>query len=206
MKKKYSTNQLLEVLDGYKMAWYYKGGNDEDSYFGGKAYLVQTSSGVMEDDEVFGFVRGNEFISVDNQFSAVLDQKFEERDAVAIECIDGIVVVPKWSVYYRGKRRIEGYWYADYCPEYPMPVANQLTKEEAQQIYDLIKEKEKTAVQILARGFAKSRIDNTVVGTAEFTTEYWLWPEGFAEHYVLKHKVKPSDAFLAFIGWNPIKT
>lgn len=29
----------------------------------------------------------------------------------------------------------------------------------------------------------------------------WKWPGDFAEHYVLKHKVKPTDEFLEFIGY-----
>ncbi len=98
-------------------------------------------------------------------------------------------------------KRIEGYWYSKDSPQYPKPIAHQLTKTQAKQIFDLIKVKEQESELIYTRGFSRSRIDETVVGTKEYHHKEWLWPEGFAEHYVLKYQVKPSEDFLKFIGW-----
>lgn len=98
--------------------------------------------------------------------------------------------------------KIEGYWYSKYSPEYPMPVPNALTEEEANEIYRLIKRKETSAAVTRYRGISTSRIDKkTAVGSMEYKRAGWVWPQGFAEHYVLKHKVKPSMEFLDFIGY-----
>jgi len=96
---------------------------------------------------------------------------------------------------------IEGYWYNKYSPEYPMPIPNQLTDLEASQIYDLIVEKQKTANEVRYRGFSQSRITGETLGCAEYQTTDWTWPADFAPHYVLKHKVRPTDEFLKFIGY-----
>jgi hypothetical protein len=39
-------------------------------------------------------------------------------------------------------RKVEGYWWSSYSPEYPKPTANVLSEEEAQQIFELIRKKE----------------------------------------------------------------
>lgn len=102
-------------------------------------------------------------------------------------------------------RNIEGYWKGINPKEkkYPMPVPNVLSAEEAKDIYDLIHEKEKKASKTVYRGMANSRIEPEVyVGAAEFSLDNWIWPDGYAKHYVLKHRVKPSDNFLKFIGYD----
>jgi hypothetical protein len=38
-------------------------------------------------------------------------------------------------------------------------------------------------------------------GKHEYQLDGWKWPEDFAKHYVLDHKVKPTDEFLIFIGY-----
>jgi len=99
-------------------------------------------------------------------------------------------------------KKIEGYWYNEYsATEYPMPVPNVLTEQEAQEIYDLIKRKEVTARKVGYKGFTTSRITGEYMGSTEFHTDEWLWPVDFAPHYVLEHKVKPTEEFLKYIGW-----
>lgn len=98
--------------------------------------------------------------------------------------------------------KVEGYWWSKHEPQYPVPVPNVLTVEQAKQIYNLIKRKERSARHIQYRGWSTSRVDKkTHVGSGEYLTEKWIWPAGFAEHYVLLHRVKPSDEFLNFIGY-----
>ena len=51
---------------------------------------------------------------------------------------------------------IEGYWYSPTEPNYPKPVTNVLTQEEANTIFDLIKAKEKTARKKYYKGIFSS--------------------------------------------------
>ena len=101
------------------------------------------------------------------------------------------------------KPKKEGYWNdaKNNYPEYPMPEPNVLTENEAQEIFDLISQKEAVAQKLLARGLSHSRIDGSVLGCAEYHLGDWGWPGDFAPHYVLKHKCKPSNGFLQFIGY-----
>lgn len=103
------------------------------------------------------------------------------------------------------EQKIEGYWYSEHTPEYPMPVPNVLSEEEAQKIYNLITDIESDDcddVQITRyRGWSTSRITKEHLGSTEFSTNEWRWPCDFAPHYVLKHRVKPSDEFLTYIGY-----
>lgn len=100
-------------------------------------------------------------------------------------------------------QRIEGYWYSPYCEiKYPMPIPNVLSQEEANKVYHLILKKQSQAREIAYKGSSVSRIDGkTWVGSTEFFTKDWIWPNGFAEHYVRQHRVKPSDDFLKYIGY-----
>lgn len=99
--------------------------------------------------------------------------------------------------------KIEGYWYSKWEPRYPMPVPGVLNEVEAETIFHLIKKKEAKARCENYRGLSHSRIegDRVRVGSAEFYLDDWVWPAGFAEHYVLKHKVRPTDEFLKFIDY-----
>ena len=101
----------------------------------------------------------------------------------------------------RKEPKIEGYWYSEYEPQYPMPKANVLSDSEAQEIYDLIIEKQKTARVNSYKGSSTSRITQERLGSREFQTSEWRWPKDFAKHYVLDHKVKPTNEFLEYIGW-----
>ena len=85
--------------------------------------------------------------------------------------------------------------------EYPTPIPNILTEKEAEDIYILIRKKEHTAECVSYRGWTKSRITGENMGSREYETDEWIWPEDFAPHYVLKHKVKPTDEFLKYIGY-----
>lgn len=95
----------------------------------------------------------------------------------------------------------EGFWYSKYEPNLPMPVPNELAPFEARAIYELIKQKENSAKVTRYRGVSPSRLDASYVGSAEYEHSGWVWPQGFAEHYVLQYRVRPSDAFLKFIGY-----
>ena len=97
--------------------------------------------------------------------------------------------------------KVEGYWWSKYDPHYPMPVPNVLSDEDATSIYNLIVAKEKIAEKYGYRGFSSSRITNEMLGSHEFKLDDWIWPADFAKHYVLDHKVRPTDEFLAFIGY-----
>jgi hypothetical protein len=35
-----------------------------------------------------------------------------------------------------------------------------------------------------------------------YELEGWIWPGDFVEHYVLTHKVRPTDEFLKWIGYD----
>lgn len=100
------------------------------------------------------------------------------------------------------ERKIEGYWYSTYQPEYPMPIPNELTEEQSNTIYNLIIQKQSEAYEVRYRGLSRSRIDETTLGCCEYQTEEWIWPGDFATHYVLKYRVKPSDEFLKYIGYD----
>lgn len=95
---------------------------------------------------------------------------------------------------------IEGYWYSgrEGC-NLPIPVPNILSKVEAYDLYMLIVEKEKSSTSVTYRGFSTSRIDGSTLGSNEFRYKEWSWPGDFAEHYVLKHRVKPSEEFIKFL-------
>ena len=85
--------------------------------------------------------------------------------------------------------------------EYPTPIPNVLSPVEANDIYELIRLKEKTAKKIGYMGWTESRITGEHLGSHEYQTDEWLWPEDFAPHYVLVHGVKPTDEFLKYIGY-----
>ena len=99
-------------------------------------------------------------------------------------------------------KKVEGYWKSKQNPKLPMPIPNQLSEQDAIKIHRLIKNKEKSANKTQYRGFSFSRIEpSIIVGSAEFSKDEWNWPDGYADHYVLKHKVKPSAEFLDYIGF-----
>lgn len=84
---------------------------------------------------------------------------------------------------------------------YPIPIPNVLSQEEAKIIYNLILEKEKTATKVAYMGDTFSRITGEILGNLEYEKDEWIWPGDFAKHYVLENKVKPTDEFLKYIGY-----
>jgi len=98
-------------------------------------------------------------------------------------------------------RKTEGYWYSKYAPEYPMPIPNVLTNEESINIFKLIQIKEKEARPVRYLGKLTSRITGETLGCSEYKLDNWVWPSDFAKHYVLTHRVRPTDGFLKFIGY-----
>lgn len=117
-------------------------------------------------------------------------------------------------------KRIEGYWKEDPViveftlsngsifrkeipskTTYPDPIPNTLTQKEAETIYTLIVEKQTQAEVVSYRGLSQSRITGERLGNKEYQTEEWIWPGDFAYHYVLIHRVKPSEDFLKWIGF-----
>lgn len=106
----------------------------------------------------------------------------------------------------KGEKRIEGYWYSEFIEKhknivYPMPQPNVLSEQEAKDIHTLIKRKEEVAHINRYKGFSRSRITEEYLGSIEYETNEWIWPGDFADHYVLTHKVKPTDDFLTYIGY-----
>jgi hypothetical protein len=120
----------------------------------------------------------------------------------------------------RTDKKVEGYWIeSPYVFEkqlsngsffikeippktnYPTPIPNILTQKEAEEIYMLIRQKEKDATCHRYRGLTSSRITGERLGNVEYETDEWIWPGDFSEHYVLTHKVRPTDGFLKWIGY-----
>jgi len=195
----YKVVALITALMDSSIGWYYK--DNEDYYFGGEGIRVESSNIQFHDSEIIGKIKENEFISEDGKYIGVIKHRVGVINAVAINCKDGVVIIPEESIFYLEDKRIEGYWYSEREPKYPMPIPNQLEQKEAEEIFKLIKEKEAECEIIYTRGSSLSRIDKSRVGSTEYQHEKWLWPENFAEHYVLKYKIKPSGEFLKFIGW-----
>lgn len=109
--------------------------------------------------------------------------------------------------------KVEGYWRKTEQvsnnllfpeDEYPFPIKDVLSIEEANKIYSLIRQKERGARKVAYKGCSWSRITNEQLGCEEYETKEYIWPGDFAEHYVLKHRVRPSNDFLKFIGYKNI--
>jgi len=105
-----------------------------------------------------------------------------------------------WQEIHESKK-IEGYWWSERKPQYPMPEPNALTPEEAKEIYNLMVQKEKIAEIIHYFGFSTCRITEEMLGCEEYYTDKWVWTQDLGPHYVLKHLVRPSDEFLRYIGY-----
>jgi len=102
----------------------------------------------------------------------------------------------------------EGFWFSEREPQYLMPIPNVLTEQEAFDIYTLIKIIEDKCEQDVGcyrvttyRGSTVSRITGQRLGATEYVTSSFIFPGDFGRHYVLEHKVKPSDDFLEYIGY-----
>lgn len=98
-------------------------------------------------------------------------------------------------------QKVEGYWFSEEEPDYPIPVQNILTDVEAEEICQLILAKEDNAKLNRYLGYSKSRITYELLGSVEYELDDWKWTGDLARHYVKKYKVKPTDEFLTFIGY-----
>ena len=98
----------------------------------------------------------------------------------------------------------EGFWYSKYEPHFPNPISNILTEKQAIEIYTKIHKLEEISNKIRYKGFSKSRITGERLDCIEYVTpdKKWCFPGDFSKHYVLQHKVKPSDNFLKYIGYD----
>ena len=85
--------------------------------------------------------------------------------------------------------------------DYPSPIPNVLSEEEANEIYRLIVQKQNNAKLVSYMGSSVSRITGEILGNKEYETDEWKWPADFGPHYVLTHKVRPTDEFLEWIGY-----
>lgn len=97
----------------------------------------------------------------------------------------------------------EGFWFSEYDPLLPMPVASETGWTGKTEFIKALVEAESGAQVVHYRGFSSCRLcDLRCNGTKEYTltrdTGTWRWPEGY-RHYVLEHNVRPSLAFQEFI-------
>jgi hypothetical protein len=98
-------------------------------------------------------------------------------------------------------QKVEGYWYSKHEPDYPMPIPNILTEDEANEIYDLMLKKQKEAKINKYMGVSMSRLTDEMLGSVEYELNGWIWTGNLDKHYVKEHRVKPSDEFLSFIEY-----
>jgi hypothetical protein len=98
--------------------------------------------------------------------------------------------------------KIEGYWAktAKEKSEYPFPIANILSEEERKFWLLLLQKKQKYARKTQYRGISKSRLTKEMVGSAEYQSGNWIWPEGLS-HYV-EHGVDLTAEFKSFLLGN----
>lgn len=102
---------------------------------------------------------------------------------------------------------VEGYFkntYDSNTANYPMPVQDVLTQEQADALADKIKELEADPAtkRKQFKGISSSRIDDSFVGSSEFNhPTVRSWTDALGEHYVRKYRCKPSDKFLDSIGF-----
>lgn len=90
----------------------------------------------------------------------------------------------------------EGFWRSlknGEVNELPMPVEGPVWKGQSEFLAAL-KKLEAEAQVTTYRGFSSCRLCRCMNGSAEFSANGWLWPEGY-RHYVVAHNVRPSLAF-----------
>lgn len=95
----------------------------------------------------------------------------------------------------------EGFWKSTTEPDLPMPEIGVLTPTQSFEVYSAITIIETTVAKVESyRGLTHSRITGELLGCREYYFADWTWPGDFAKHYVLDHRVKPTNEFLEFIG------
>lgn len=199
-KPKHTKKEILDFLQDESAGWFH-GEEKVEHFYSGEVSDLVNSNIEIPFLEVAGSIKGSRFISDAKDYVGELAGQLEEVAAIAIKCKDGVLVVSKKTKFFIRDKRVEGYWYSREKTLYPMPIPYRLSDQEAEEIYQLIKLKEEESQINHCRGFSISRIDQTTLDFKEFEHEHWIWPGQYAEHYVLKYKVKPSEDFLGFIGW-----
>lgn len=101
----------------------------------------------------------------------------------------------------RDSMKVEGYWRRAKAEDesgLPFPVAKKTAWKGKKQFLVALAEKEQNAEEVAYRGLSSCRICRKLNGHIEFELNGWRWPAGF-RHYVEKHNVRPSDAFIEFV-------
>jgi hypothetical protein len=216
----FSIEETIEIFNESK-SW--TNNTDGQEYiFKGTLISVKDENLQLSKPELLGYANNSEFKSktgTESIPSKELDRNLDTEEALAIQCSDGVLIISKKKltilpivnlpsnikkvhIEENKTRKKEGAWHYKKDAEYPVPPPYQLKTKEAEEIYILIKIKEAEAKETIARGLDYSVIDDTCIGGIRaFYHINWVWPGNYAEHYVFKYKVKPSDDFLKFIGW-----
>ncbi len=92
------------------------------------------------------------------------------------------------------KVKIEGYWYSEATPEYPMPVHTDVVPHNKSDILKALDKAEASARTVAYKGFSICRCCGRINGSREFSYKGWSWPEGF-RHYIEDHNIVPSFKF-----------
>ena len=100
---------------------------------------------------------------------------------------------------------VEGYWAMDKKDKSrPFPQKFKGTWEDKDTFCDKVHsiEEKLEADQMFYRGMSESRLEpGEMVGSGEHRdlVNGVLWPEGYAEHYIRKHNVLPSEEFYEYV-------
>jgi hypothetical protein len=98
-------------------------------------------------------------------------------------------------------KKFEGYCCSNKETQKVKPVPNVLAPFQAREIHELIRNIERNIRPKIYRGIMISPIDNAPFLAAEYEHDGWIWNSVLSDHFVLKHRVRPSDDFLKYIGW-----
>lgn len=99
----------------------------------------------------------------------------------------------------KGEVRREGFWSSTEERNLPMPKAARKPFPEKEEVLEALRHKESKAHETRFKGWSTCRVCGAHNGSSEYSLNGWKWPEGF-QHYVKDHNVKPTDAFLTFLG------
>lgn len=95
---------------------------------------------------------------------------------------------------------LEGFWYSKEEPNFPDPkeFSSGKTFKGKTVFLTALREVEATAARDAYKGSSTCRICGCRNGSKTFKGDGFNWPEGYA-HYIEKHNVKPTAAFIAMI-------
>jgi hypothetical protein len=95
-------------------------------------------------------------------------------------------------------RKIIGYWYSTFEPQYPMPIANNVPFPNKINIIKALQAKEAVAQKKFAKGWSTCRICKKSNGSVEYESGNYTWPEGYL-HYLEDHNVVPDSEFVKWL-------